>query len=79
MRNWEVSMKKKLRAEAQGRPAIKILQSASDDIAALDEMNLKQLQTRFLLLYGVETHSKNLTFLRRKLAWKLQEIREGGL
>lgn len=72
-------MKKKLQAEAQRRPAIKILQSASDDIAALDEMNLKQLQTRFLLLYGVETQSKNLTFLRRKLAWKLQEIREGGL
>jgi len=72
-------MKKRLQAEAQRRPAIKILRSASEDLAALDEMNLKQLQAKFLLLYEAETHSKNLTFLRRKLAWKLQEIREGGL
>lgn len=59
--------------------AMKALRSVSEDLKALDRMNLKELQTKFLLLYGVETHSKNPTFLRKKLAWKLQELREGGL
>jgi hypothetical protein len=72
-------MGKKAKGNALGQDGVKALRSAADDLKALDEMNLKQLQTRFLLLYGVETHSKNLTFLRRTLAWKLQEIREGGL
>ena len=36
----------------------KPLRSASEDLKALDRMNLKELQTKFLLLYGVESHSK---------------------
>lgn len=59
--------------------AKKALRSVSEDLKALDRMNLKELQSKFLLLYEVETHSKNLTFLRKKLAWKIQELREGGL
>lgn len=59
--------------------ARKALRSVSEDLKALDRMNLKELQTKFLLLYEIETHSKNPTFLRKKLAWKIQEMREGGL
>lgn len=68
-------------AKGGALPAVarKALRSVSEDLKALDRMNLKELQTKFLLLYGIETHSKNPTFLRKKLAWKIQELREGGL
>lgn len=72
-------MGQKAQGEALPREGVKALRSAAEDLKALDAMNLKQLQAKFLLLYGVETHSKNPTFLRRKLAWKIQEARDGGL
>lgn len=72
-------MATKAKGGALPADAKKLLRSASEDLKALDRMSLKELQTKFLLFYGVETHSKNPTFLRKKLAWKIQELREGGL
>lgn len=78
-----VSEEKPMATKAKGgalpADAKRLLRSVSEDLKALDRMNLKELQAKFLLLYGVETHSKNPTFLRKKLAWKIQELREGGL
>lgn len=34
---------------------------------------------RYRELFGGETKSKNLPFLRKKLAWRVQELVEGGL
>lgn len=50
--------------------------------AALDQLQgftLKQLRAEHLRLLGFEARSENLTYLRRRLAWRLQELVEGGL
>lgn len=48
-------------------------------LAELQEMGLADLRTQYLDLFGEEARSKNLPFLRKKLAYRLQERVEGGL
>jgi hypothetical protein len=50
--------------------------------AALDRLQtftLKQLKAEHLRLLGFEARSKNLVYLRRRIAWRLQELVDGGL
>jgi len=48
-------------------------------LAALHGMTVAQLRDRWLALYGTPTASRNGPYLRKRLAWRLQEIAEGGL
>lgn len=48
-------------------------------LAQLQAMGLTALRVEHLRLLGFEARSKNLTYLRRRLAWRLQELVEGGL
>lgn len=48
-------------------------------LAGLQEMGLADLRARHLELFGEDAKSKNLPFLRRKLAFRLQERVDGGL
>lgn len=57
----------------------KILKKLTRELAALGAMNLAQLRERYQALFGEEARSKNLPFLRKKLAFRLQERTEGGL
>jgi hypothetical protein len=50
--------------------------------AALDKlqtMNLHQLRAEHLRLLGFEARSKNLVYLHRRIAWRLNELVDGGL
>ena len=48
-------------------------------LAALQGMTVTQLRDRWLALYGTPTASRNGPYLRKRLAWRVQEIAEGGL
>jgi hypothetical protein len=48
-------------------------------IAALAQMTLGELAVKYQELYGEPTHSKQKEYLRRRLAWRIQELAEGGL
>lgn len=48
-------------------------------LAALREMTVGQLRERYREVFGEPTRSRNKDFLRKKVAWRIQELAEGGL
>jgi len=48
-------------------------------IHRLREMTVGELQVEWQRLYGEPSRSRNRDFLWRRLAWRLQELRLGGL
>jgi hypothetical protein len=53
--------------------------SLAKDIGALQDLGLAELRVRYLAVYGEEARSKNLPYLRKKIAFRVQEQMEGGL
>jgi hypothetical protein len=49
------------------------------EVAALRQMNAKDLRQRFAELFGQPTCTGNKTWLIRRIAWRLQAIAEGDL
>ena len=64
--------------EALSREAA-VMRSLARDIGGLQELGLADLRGRFLAVYGEEARSKNLPYLRKKIAFRIQEQMEGGL
>lgn len=64
-----------------GRPDLdpNVIQRVTTDLAALHGMTLAQLRARYEALYGEPSLSRNAAWLRRKLAWRIQELAYGGL
>jgi hypothetical protein len=48
-------------------------------LAALKAMTVGQLRERYREVFGEPTRSRNKDFLRKKVAWRIQELAEGGL
>jgi hypothetical protein len=48
-------------------------------IAALGGMTVGELREKFLKVYGEPTRSSNKVYLRKKIAWQIQALAEGGL
>jgi len=61
------------------REARNALGDVPAQLAALREMTVSELRERWLDLYGYPTASRNRDHLRKRLAWRVQEIVEGGL
>ena len=53
--------------------------SVAQQVAALDGMNITALRARYAEVFGEPTHSGNKEYLRKKLAWRIQSLAEGGL
>src|ERR1035437_291099 len=49
------------------------------DLAALSRMTGAELAEKYLVLFGQPARSRNKDFLRKRLAWRIQELAEGGL
>lgn len=49
------------------------------DLAALGRMTGAEMAERYLVLFGQSARSRNKGFLRKRLAWRIQELAEGGL
>lgn len=48
-------------------------------LAVLSQMGLKELQEKYAELYGCETKQTSASNLRRRLAYRIQEVYYGGL
>jgi len=55
------------------------VKTITEEIASLREMNVAELVERYIELFGRAPRCKQPTWLFRKCAWRLQEIRLGGL
>ena len=53
--------------------------SMAAEIAALRKLTVAELQQRFRALFGHESRSHNRDWLFKKVAFRMQEIRRGGL
>jgi len=49
------------------------------ELGALKKMTTGQLAERYRELFGEPTRSRNKDYLRKRLAWRIQELAEGGL
>jgi Protein of unknown function (DUF2924) len=49
------------------------------EVAALRQLSVAQLRTRFAELFGEPTRTSNKVWLVRRLAWRLQALAEGDL
>ena len=63
----------------KARDARRALGGLTRELAALDEMTAAELAVRFEELFGFPTRTRNRSYLRKRVAWKIQEQREGGL
>ena len=48
-------------------------------LAALHEMTVADLRERYREVFGEPSRSRNKVWLRKKVAWRIQELAEGGL
>ena len=67
------------RNEGRAEAARTALGEVPAQLAALQDMTVAQLRDRWLELYGFTTASRNRDYLRKRLAWRVQEVAEGGL
>ncbi|MGH7293699.1 MAG: DUF2924 domain-containing protein [Polyangiaceae bacterium] len=49
------------------------------ELSALGRMNMAALRAKYREAFGQETTSHNAAHLRKKIAWRIQELAEGGL
>ena len=49
------------------------------EISALEQMTTAELAERYAEVFGETTRSRNKAYLKKKVAWRIQEIAEGGL
>jgi hypothetical protein len=53
--------------------------SAKREIAALDALTVRELAEKYRDVFGVPTRTRNRNYLRKRIAWRIQEQQEGGL
>jgi hypothetical protein len=53
--------------------------STARELAVLDEMTVGELAEKFREVFGVPTRTRNKQYLRKRIAWRIQELAEGGL
>lgn len=65
--------------EAAQREDRRAAANAAAQLAALEKMTVGELAERYRELFGEPTRSRNRQYLRKRLAWRIQELAEGGL
>ena len=68
--------RRKSDAATQARRAVADI---PEQFAALRDMTVAQLRERYREVFGEPTRSRNKDWLRKKVAWRIQELAEGGL
>ncbi|XXF79765.1 DUF2924 domain-containing protein [Myxococcaceae bacterium GXIMD 01537] len=61
------------------RAARKQLADVPQQLAALASMSVPELAEKYLEVYGEPTRSRNKAYLQKRLAFRIQELAEGGL
>lgn len=60
-------------------PDYKLSAGTAAQLRALDHMSVGELADQFRALFGFATRSRNKQYLRKRLAWRIQELALGGL
>ncbi len=63
----------------RARRAARDLSTVPAQLAALEQMTVTELVAKYRELYGEPTRTRNKDHLRKRLAWRIQELAEGGL
>lgn len=63
----------------QERDDLSAMASLSQQLASLNAMTLGDLTEKYREVFGEPTHSHNKEHLRKRIAWRIQELAEGGL
>jgi len=53
--------------------------TVAEQLVALEKMTVGELAEKYREAFGVPTRTRNKSYLRKKVAWRIQEIAEGGL
>ena len=53
--------------------------NAKREIASLDALTVGELAEKYRDVFGVPTRTRNKDYLRRRIAWRIQEQQQGGL
>lgn len=53
--------------------------NAKREIASLDALTVGELAEKYRDVFGVPTRTRNKEYLRRRIAWRIQEQQQGGL
>jgi len=61
------------------REAVRALGDVPRQLAALEDLTVNQLAEKYQALYGEPTRTRNRGYLRKKLAWRIQELAGSGL
>lgn len=69
----EVARKANLSAERAGAAKL------AEELEALEQMSMGELVEKYREAFGVPTRTRNKSYLRKKIAWRIQELAEGGL
>jgi hypothetical protein len=75
--NPEVMMSSTRRDQA--RQARRALADIPAQLAALEKMSVAELREKWQEAYGQPTTAGNKAYLKKRLAWRIQELAEGGL
>jgi hypothetical protein len=66
-------------SQAAQRADVAAMVSTATELAALGHMTGAELAEKYVALFGQAARSRNKDFLRKRLAWRIQELAEGGL
>lgn len=53
--------------------------TVAEQLAALEKMTVGELVEKYQAVFGVPTRTRNKSYLRKKVGWRIQELAEGGL
>jgi len=53
--------------------------TVSEQLVALEEMTVGELAEKYREVFGVPTRTRNRPYLHKRVAWRIQELAEGGL
>jgi hypothetical protein len=67
------------REVAREQPDRAAIAGVAADLAALQQMTSTDLAEKYVALFDAPPRSRNRDFLRKRLAWRIQELAEGGL
>ena len=68
-----------IRQQQEATGARRALAALSERLAVLDQLTVTQLREEYRQAFGEPTRSHNRDYLRKKVAWRIQEQAEGGL
>ena len=68
-----------MNTEEQLRQDRAAMATVSEQLVVLEKMTVGELAEKYREVFGVPTRTRNKPYLRKRVAWRIQELAEGGL